>query len=297
MRKEYTDHNLNPSKDLSSDEPKDECLDDYDFTKAINNPYISKRMRIMAVTDLFAMCDRDKLMVCIAARYESAFCGGKLTVDAAAKRFGPVLEELAGITPRSDGQYFVLGTRREDGVEVMAFNAPMVKEQFQAMASLQGLTEADVLSSPELLDLAAKPCLFDCFSFTYIPWREVLGMAVCAENIREVGAEEMATQILWEMTEVGLTAAEVDAQCQHLEELLDASEFETLNDVLLNKLHRPSAEEQVLAEKRMWATTNLCVYNLLLKYEDWWNPQPVFKSSLTMEKIGKNFEGVEFSLR
>ena len=254
MEKEYTDHNLNPTKELSSVKLQNDCL--------------------MTVKDLFAMCNRDKLIARITARY-GAFHDGKLTADAAAKRFGPVLEELAGITPISDRQHFLLGMQREDGVEVMALFAPTIKEQLRAMAPLQGVTEAEVFDSPELLDLAAKPCHFDSFSFSYIPWREVLGMAVCAENIREVGAEEIAAQILWEMTEVGFTAAEVDAQCLHLAQLLEASEFETLNDVLLNILHRPEAEEQMLAEKRMWAATNLRTYNLLLKYEDWWQADEI----------------------
>ena len=70
MRKEYTDHNLNPSKELSSNEPKDNCLDGHDFRKAINNPYVGNLKGKMTVKDLFAMCDREKLMPCIATKHE-----------------------------------------------------------------------------------------------------------------------------------------------------------------------------------------------------------------------------------
>ena len=82
----------------------------------------------MIIKDLFAMCDKDKLMACIAEKYRDALAG-VLEVEAVAARYLPVLEELETITPVSDRMHFVLGVCGDEGVEAMDFYAPAAKNR------------------------------------------------------------------------------------------------------------------------------------------------------------------------
>ena len=225
----------------------------------------------MIVKDLFAMCDKDKLMACIAEKYRDALAG-VLEVEAVAARYLPVLEELETITPTSDGVHFVLGVHGNEGVEAMDFYAPAIKKQILQMAILEDLTEETICNSPELLDWAARPAAITCLAFTYTPWAEALGMEVYAENIQEVGAEEMAAQILLEMTEAGFAASAVETQRQNIEALLGKTKYASLEEYLLQVLPKPETEAERMAQKRKRVLFNHRNYHLLLKYADQWNP-------------------------
>ena len=139
------------------------------------------------------------------------------------------------------------------------------------MAILEGLTEETICNSPVLLDWAARPAAISCFAFTYTPWAEVLDMEIYAENTQEVGAEEMASQILIEMTEAGFTASAAETQRQNIEALLNKTVYESLEEYLRHMSPAPETEEEWMAQKRERALFNCRNYHLMLKYADQWN--------------------------
>ena len=273
MRKEYTDHNLNPSKELSSNEPKDNCLDGYDFTKAINNPYTSNLKETMTVKDLFAICDRNKLIACIAAKQEDV-PGDVAITEAVAAQYIPVLEELEGITPASGQEHFVLGMLVEGRVEAMEFYIPEVNLYFQPNSVLRSMTEEDICNSHEALEWASLASVPESYVFCYTPWAEILDMRVCADNVASVGGEELAANILYDMTFWGFTAKAIDEKIKEIQDILNNTKYDSLADILEDAIVQTRSadptEEELLAYKRKNARSRHRVYHLLLKYQDWW---------------------------
>ena len=88
----------------------------------------------MKVKDLLAMCDNEKLLACITAHYRDAN-GRTAGIEEVTALYLPVLEERSGITPISDGQHFVLASRRENGMKVMDFYRPGLEKWFQNMSA------------------------------------------------------------------------------------------------------------------------------------------------------------------
>lgn len=272
MRKEYTDHNLNPSKELSSNEPKDNCLDGHDFRKAINNPYVGNLKGTMTVKDLFAICDREKLMSCIATKHEDVPDGVDI-MEAVAAQYVPVLEELERLTPASGQEHIVLGMLVEGRVEAMDFYMPEVKIYFRPNSVLRWMTEEAICNSHEALEWASLASVPESYVFCYTPWAEILDMRVCAYNVASVGAEELAANILYDMTFCGFTAKAIDEKIKELQEALNDTKYDSLADLLedaiIEKRSDPT-EEKRLAYKRKNALYKHRVYHLLLKYQDWW---------------------------
>jgi hypothetical protein len=210
----------------------------------------------MRIKDLFAMCNREKLLACIAA--DSTEGAAEVSL-----RYLPVLEELSVITPSSDGQHFVLAMSVEDELKVMDFYRPRAEEWFRNMSAMRDMKEDDLIKSREVLDWAAQLTTPVGYSFIYTPWVEILDMEVLTDNLQEVVAEEMAAKILTEMTEAGFTAEAVDAQRQNLEKLLERTEYSSLNTALVHILLKVLSEEQVLEWKVKRAALNYRIYHLL----------------------------------
>lgn len=224
----------------------------------------------MNIKDLFAMCDKDKLMTCIAEKYRDA-ADGMVGVEAVSARFLPVLEELSGMTPLSDGKHFALAMQGEDGLEVMEFYTPDAEKWLQTMSAMQDMAEEKLSSSQEVLNWAAQLSDINFHAFTYIPWVEVLDTQVFADNVHEFGAEEMAAQILFEMTEAGFTAEAVEAQIQCLEELLAKTKYSSLGMLLVDKLLIERSDEKMLEWQRKRALNNYHIYHLLKRYSALWS--------------------------
>lgn len=253
MKKEYTDHDLNPNKGLSSVKPQNDCP--------------------MTVKDLFAMCDRDQLIACIAAKHESVPDGADIA-EVVAARYLPVLEELAGITPASGQEHVVLGMLVEDGVEAMDFYEPEVKMCFQPNSVLRFMTEEAICDSQEALEWALLASIPESYAFSYTPWAEILDMRVCADNVASVGAEELAADILYEMTFWGFTAKAIDEKIKELQEILNNIKCDSLKDILEDAIEQKRSadptEEALLAYRRKSAIAKHRIYHLLLKYQNWW---------------------------
>ena len=215
------------------------------------------------------MCDKDKLMACIAEKYQDA-ADGMVGVEEVSARFLPVLEELSGMTPLSDGKHFALAMQGEYGLEVMEFYAPDAEKWLQTMSAMQNMAEENLSNSQEVLNWTAQLSDFIFHAFTYIPWAEVLDTEIFADNVLEFGAEEMAAQILSEMTEAGFTAEDVETRIRDLEELLAKTKYSSLSMLLVDELLKVWSEEQMKEWQRKRALNNYRVYHLLQKHADLW---------------------------
>lgn len=248
-----------------------------DFTNTINNPYIGNLTGTMTVKDLFAMCDRNKLIACIAAKHEDVPDDVNI-IEAVAAQYVPVLEELEGIAPASGQEHFVLGMLVEDHVEAMDFYMPDVKMLFQPNSVLRWMTEEAICNSQEALEWASLASVPESYVFCYTPWAEILDMRVCADNIVSVGAEELAANILYGMTFWGFTAKAIDEKIKELQEALNDTKYDSLADLLedaiIEKRSDPT-EEELLAYKRKSALAKHRVYHLLLKYAAWWQADEI----------------------
>lgn len=257
MEKEYTDHNPNPTKELSSVKLQNDCF--------------------MTVKDLFAMCDRNKLIARIAAKHEDVPDGVNI-IEAVAAQYVPVLAELEGIAPASGQEHFVLGILVEDHVEAMDFYMPDVKMLFQPNSVLRGMTEEAICNSQEALEWASLVSVPESYVFCYTPWAEILDMRVCADNIVSVGAEELAANILYDMTFCGFTAKAIDEKIKEIQEILNDTKYSSLanllEDAIIEKRSNPT-EEELLAYKRKSALAKHRVYHLLLKYQNWWQADEI----------------------
>ena len=241
----------------------------------------------MTVKDLFAICKRDKLISCIAAKHKDAPDGANIA-EAVAARYLSVLEELEGITPASGQQHFVLGMLVEGRVEAMEFYIPEVNLYFQPNSVLRSMTEEDICNSHEALEWASLASIPESYVFCYTPWAEILDMQVYADNISSVGAEELAADILYEMTFWGFTAKDVDEKIKELQEALNDTKYDSLADLLedaiIEKRSTPTEEEQ-LAYKRENALSKHRVYHLLLKHENCWQSDMIeFVATQSLEK-------------
>lgn len=248
-----------------------------DFTNTINNPYIGNLTGTMTVKDLFAMCDRNKLIACIAAKHEDVPDGVNI-IEAVAAQYVPVLEELEGIAPASGQEHFVLGMLVEDHVEAMDFYMPDVKMLFQPNSVLRWMTEEAICNSQEALEWASLASVPESYVFCYTPWAEILNMRVCADNIVSVGAEELAANILYDMTFCGFTAKAIDEKIKEIQEILNDTKYGSLanlqEDAIIEKRSDPT-EEELLAYKRKSALAKHRVYHLLLKYAAWWQANEI----------------------
>ena len=226
----------------------------------------------MTVKDLFAVCERDKLIACIAAKHKDAPDGANIGESVAAQ-YVPVLEELERLTPASGQEHFVLGMLVEGRVEAMEFYIPEVNLYFQPNSVLRSMTEEDICNSHETLELALSASVPETYAFSYTPWAEILDMRVDADNISSVGAEELAADILYEMTFWGFTAKAIDEKIQELQEVLNDTQYDSLPDLLEDAIIRKRStptEDELLAYKRENALSKHRVYHLLLKHENCW---------------------------
>ena len=231
----------------------------------------------MTVKDLFATCNRDKLISCIAAKHKDTPDGSNIE-ESVAVLYLPVLEELEGITPASGQEHFVLGMLVEGRVEAMEFYIPEVNLYFQPNSVLRSMTEEDICNSHETLELALSASVPETYAFSYTPWAEILDMRVDADNISSVGAEELAADILYEMTFWGFTAKAIDEKIQELQEVLNDTQYDSLPDLLEDAIIRKRStptEDELLAYKRENALSKHRVYHLLLKYAAWWQADKI----------------------
>lgn len=249
-----------------------------DFTNAINNPYVSNLKGTMTVKDLFAICDRNKLIACIAAKHDDVPDGVDI-MEAVAAQYVPVLEELEGITPASGQEHFVLGILVEGRVEAMDFYMPEVKMFFQPNSVLRSMTEEAIHTSQEALEWASLASVPESHVFCYTPWSEILDMRVCADNIVSVGAEELAANILYDMTFCGFTAKAIDEKIKEIQEILNDTKYGSLanmlEDAIVQKRSADPTEEALLTYKRKSALAKHRVYHLLLKYAAWWQADKI----------------------
>ena len=241
----------------------------------------------MTVKDLFAMCNRDKLIACIAAKHEDVPDDVDI-MEAVAAQYVPVLEELEGIAPASGQEHFVLGMLVEGRVEAMEFYIPEVNLYFQPNSVLRSMTEEDICNSHEALEWASLASIPESYVFCYTPWAEILDMQVYADNISSVGAEELAADILYEMTFWGFTSKDVDEKIKELQEALNDTMYDSLADLLedaiIEKRSTPT-EEELLAYKRENALSKHRVYHLLLKHENCWQSDMIeFVATQSLEK-------------
>lgn len=222
----------------------------------------------MTVKELFAMCDIEKLLGYIAE------LDGYPRFEAAAARYLPVLQELEEITPFAGKRQFVLGMQAEDGLTVMCFIVSEVRDFFDADSVLGQVSEDELLSSPDLMDVAADAPIPQGYCFCLISWSEVLAMEVPIETIRETGPELMAAHILTDMTDTGFTWAEAEIHRGTVIGLVSTVKDGNLEDILTDALVRTSdytpTEEQLLAQKRRQALNNHRTYHLLKKYSHLW---------------------------
>lgn len=247
----------------------------------------------MTVKDLFAVCDRAKLIACIAAKHEDVPDGVNIMEEVVAQ-YVPVLEELERITPASGQEHFVLGMLEEDHVEAMDFYMPEVKMFFQPNSVLRSMTEETICNSQEALEWASLASVPESYVFCYTPWAEILDMRVCAENIVSVGAEELAANILYEMTFWGFTAKAIDEKIKEIQEILNNTKYDSLADILEGAIVQMRSadptEEELLAYKRKSALSNHRVYHLLLKYQNWWQADKIdFTAAQILEKYKDAF--------
>ena len=246
----------------------------------------------MIVKDLFAMCNRDKLIACIAAKHEDVPDDVDI-MEAVAAQYIPVLEELERIAPASGQEHFVLGILVEGRVEAMDFYMPEVKMFFQPNSVLRLMTEEAIHTSQEALEWASLASVPESYVFCYTPWAEILDMRVCADNIVSVGAEELAANILYDMTFWGFTAKAIDEKIKELQEALNDTKYDSLADLLedaiIEKRSDPT-EEALLAYKRKSALAKHRVYHLLLKYAAWWQADKIdFAAAQILEKYKDAF--------
>ena len=241
----------------------------------------------MTVKDLFAMCNRDKLIACIAAKHEDVPDDVDI-MEAVAAQYVPVLEELEGIAPASGQEHFVLGMLVEGRVEAMDFYIPEVKMLFQPNSVLRSMTEEAICNSHEALEKALLAGVPESYAYAYTRWAEILDMRVYEDNIESVGAEELAADILYEMTFWGFTAKAIDEKIQELQEVLNDTQYDSrpdlLEDAIIRKRSTPT-EEELLAYKRENALSKHRVYHLLLKHENCWQSDMIeFVATQSLEK-------------
>ena len=157
----------------------------------------------------------------------------------------------------------------------MCFVAPMVRNCWEENSFLGQVSEAELLRSDSLLDATAKATGLKGYCFYLIPWEEVLSMRVSAENIRQVGAEEMAASILTDMTDSGFSLAEAEEHIKTIAKLLDIAKYdsadEALEDLIARMSNRAPTEEELLAQEREKALAVQRNYQLLKEYADLWS--------------------------
>ena len=222
----------------------------------------------MTIKDFITMCNKDELMACIAEI--EGFPG----TEATSARYLPVLQELEEITPITGREQFALGLQTEDGVIVMCFDVSEVRALFDTNSVWGRVREDELLQSNTLTEMAAMAYVPKGNCFYLIAWGEVLAMQISADNIREIGAEQLAARILMDLADTGSTLAEAEAYRKKVIGLVNTVEGGTLEDILENAVVHISntvpTEEEMLAQKRTQALNNYRVYHLLKKYSDLW---------------------------
>ncbi len=222
----------------------------------------------MTVKDFITVCNKNELMACIAEI--KGFSGSEAT----SARYLPVLQELEGITPITDREQFALGMQTEDGVIVLCFDVSEVRALFDTNSVLAQVREDELLQSNTLTEMAAMAYVPKGYCFYLIAWEEVLAMQISADNIREIGAEQMAARVLTDMTDTGFTLAAAEENRKKVIGLMNSVEGSRLEDILENAVVHISnnvpTEEEMLAQKRTQALNNYRVYHLLKKYSDLW---------------------------
>lgn len=222
----------------------------------------------MTVKDFITVCNKNELMACIAEN--EGFPG----TEATSARYLPVLQELEGITPITDREQFALGMQTEDGVIVMCFDVSEVRVLFDTNSVWGRVSEDELLQSNNLMEMASMAYVPQGYCLYLIAWEEVLAMQISADNIREIGAEQMAARILTDMTDTGFTLAEAEENRKKVIGLMNSVEGSDLEDILENAVahitNNVPTEEEMLAQKRTQALNNYRVYHLLKKYPDLW---------------------------
>lgn len=165
------------------------------------------------------------------------------------ERFSAFISSLADIEPLDTG-WLLLGVPYQESDGRSRLDPCLIKKEELThwdRHRFDGLPVFEELSRREIERLCELPKSPETYAFEFTPWAEILGFEISPQNVEDVGAAQLASQVLWEMTFFGFSEDKVDEERKKLDKSIqEVAEIEKLPPEEREKRLVPA--EKVFAE-------------------------------------------------